>query len=357
MTVSSTNLLADDLDQIVDRTRELWEDLRGQRIFVTGGTGFFGCWLLESLLWANDKLQLGVSVTVLTRDIAAFGVKAPHLVRHAAIRLVAGDVCSFEFPEEVFTYVIHAATASSSTLAKSDPLRMFDTIVSGTTRTLEFARRCSARRVLLTSSGAVYGPQPTTLSHLPEEYSGSPDLTTASSTYAEAKRAAEILCAIYGQQHGVHVSVARCFAFVGPYLPLAEHFAAGNFVRDGLAGGPIHVKGDGTPYRSYLYASDLAVWLWTILLRGRAARAYNVGSETPVRIVDLANLIATLFKPESSVIVAQAPTKHSSGERYVPSTRRAQVELGLTSTVNLEQALARTIDWHRRRLKVTHVDN
>ena len=71
----TANPLADDLDHVLARTGGLWEDLRGARLFVTGGTGFFGCWLLETLLWANDALGLGASVVVLTRNGRAFSRK------------------------------------------------------------------------------------------------------------------------------------------------------------------------------------------------------------------------------------------------------------------------------------------
>lgn len=338
-----SNPLAQDLDYILENTYNLWSELRSQRIFITGGTGFFGCWLLESLIWANDKLGLNAEVVVLTRNYDAFRKKAPHLANHPSIQFIIGDVTSFNFPEGNFSYVIHAATEASAKLNEENPLLMFETIVQGTRHTLEFAKLCQAKKFLLTSSGAVYGKQPSDLTHIPEDYIGAPDPTHAQSAYGEGKRAAEMLCTLYGKQYGFEVKIARCFAFVGPYLPLDTHFAIGNFIRDGLQGGPILVNGDGTPYRSYLYAADLAVWLWKILLKGRSCYPYNVGSDLDLSISRIAHLVAQVFQPQVEVIIAQKPLAGKEAERYVALTNRALSDLGLKSMIGLEDAIKRTI--------------
>jgi nucleoside-diphosphate-sugar epimerase len=336
------NPLAADLDHVLDHTRDLWPELRGERIFITGGTGFFGCWLLESLLWARDRLGLGVQAVVLTRNPAAFLAKAPRLAGHPNVTLLAGDVQTYAFPSGSFSHFIHAATDSSARLNDQNPLRMLDTIVEGTRHALDHAATCGAKRFLLTSSGAVYGKQPPEMAHIPEDYAGAPDPVDPHSAYGEGKRMAEHLCALYAQDSSLEPKIARCFAFVGPYLPLDIHYAIGNFIRDGLRGGPIVVQGDGTPYRSYLYAADLAIWLWTILMRGRTCRPYNVGSEHAVSIAALAEVVARTFRPKLQVQINRRAGPGVSIERYIPSTRRAQTELGLQQAIDLPDAIGRT---------------
>jgi len=340
--------LASDLDHILQHTASLWDELRGKRIFVTGGTGFFGCWLLESFAWANDQLGLDASAWVLTRDPGAFRQKAPHLANHPAIRFHVGDVRSFEFPVSEFSHIIHAATEASATLNEEKPLLMFDTIVEGTRHTLEFARQRGGKKFLLTSSGAVYGKQPPDMAHLPEEYTGGPDPLDPRSAYGEGKRAAETLCTLYARQFGLETKVARGFAFVGPYLPLDLHFAIGNFIRDGLCGGPIQVNGDGTPYRSYLYAADMAIWLWTILFKGESCRPYNVGSEESLSMAELAHAVAQAFTPLADVQIAKTAVPGRAAERYVPSVQRAEHELGLRPVVGLSDSIERTVAGHRK---------
>ncbi|MEI7901515.1 MAG: NAD(P)-dependent oxidoreductase [bacterium] len=340
------NPLAEDLDHVLDHTKDLWEELRGQSIFITGGTGFFGCWLLESFAWANDKLNLGAKALVLTRNPDAFRNKAPHLAAHPAIDFHIGDIKSFDYPKGEFSHVIHAATESSATLNDQNPLAMFDTIVNGTRRALDFACHCGARRFLLTSSGAVYGRQPSEITHVSEDYPGAPSCTDPRSAYGEGKRAAELLCAFYHKQHGLEPVIARCFAFVGPYLPLDAHFAIGNFLRDAMNGGPIRVNGDGTPCRSYLYAADLAVWLWTILMRGESGAAYNVGSEHDMSIATVAEAVAAAFMPRPGITIARHPVPDTPTERYVPAVQRATSELGLRVSIGLADAVARTLNFH-----------
>jgi len=351
VTAATQNPLALDLDHILAHTEGLWEPLRGQNIFVTGGTGFWGRWLLESFAHANAALNLDAGMVVLSRNPESFVTGAPHLAKDPAINFVRGDVRTFtaanvrsrlgaKAPAQ-FTIVIHAATVSIGDPKAEDPLHTVDTIVQGTRAALEFAVEAGAKRFLLASSGAVYGRQPGEMAHVPEEYTGGPDPLNSRSAYGEAKRLGELLCAGYHKQHGLEPVIARGFAFVGPFLPLDAHFAIGNFIRDAIRGGPVHVNGDGTPYRSYLYAADLAIWLWTILLQGTPGRAYNVGSEDARTLHDIAKLVAEVCGTDK-VVVKEKPDLANPPSRHVPSCRRAREELGLQQHIDLTDAIRRT---------------
>lgn len=319
--------------------------LKDTHIFLTGGTGFFGCWLLESLVWLQQEFNLNLKVTVLTRNIASFSQKCPHLMNLSFIHFHQGDIRSFEFPKGQFTHMIHAATEASAQLIAEDPLLMFDVITEGTRRALDFAVHSGISRFLLTSSGAVYGQQAPELTHVSEMDRSSPDPLSPNSAYGEGKRAAEVLCAMYSKHFGLDVMIARCFAFVGPYLPLDTHFAIGNFIRDAMQGGTIQVKGDGTPFRSYMYGADLVVWLWSILAHGKSCRAYNVGSEDEVSISDLAHTVAQVVSSNLKVEIAETTQRIKPPERYVPSTQRAQKELGLKQIFDLKDSIRKTVEW------------
>jgi nucleoside-diphosphate-sugar epimerase len=345
-TIPDTQFPQRDLEEILVDDCNLWEELRDVRLFLTGASGFFGRWLLESLLLANERLKLNVTVFALIRDTAAFARKAPHLADCDALHLLTGDVRDFAFPNGAFTHVVHLAANSDAVTQAADPLGLFAVIVDGTRRVLEFARHAGVKRFLFVSSGAVYGPQPPDLARIPENYQGAADCTNPQSVYGTAKRAAEQLCSLYNSVGLLEISIARAFAFVGPGMPLEGHFAVGNFIRDGIAGGPVKVNGDGTPLRSYLYAADLAWWLWKILLEGAPGRSYNVGGDEIVSIRGLAETVADSFSPCLSVTITRRPEYGKNPERYIPDITRAERELGLSIHIPLKEALRRTIAWH-----------
>lgn len=338
---------SEDLAHVFAHTSGVWEKLRGKRLFLTGGTGFIGKWLLESLLWADRELGLGVDISVLTRDKSRFRTHFSHITSHPNLRMISGDVRSFTGFEEPPDFIIHGAADASAAINRSDPLLMIDTIVHGTRNVLEAAKRQRVPRVLFLSSGAVYGPQPPHITHLSEQHHGGPDVFHAESAYGEAKRMAEMLCSLYHRLWGTETAIARCFAFVGPYLNLDIHFAVGNFIRDGLEGRTITVKGDGTPKRSYLYAADLAIWLWVLLVDGQAGTAYNVGSEEAITIADLARLVAGCFEGGREVQILGTPDPTKPAEQYVPSTSKARKYLNLMQYVGTRAAIQKTIEWHR----------
>lgn len=334
-----------DLDAALDQGGSLWGEFRNARIFMSGGTGFIGTWLLELLKAADLKFELELRVTIMSRNPSSISVKAPHLADYESFQFETGDVLCSKIARGCYTHFIHGATEASAALNERDPLKMFDTILQGTRWGLEFARQNSVTRSLMMSSGAIYGTQPLTVSNVSEEWIGAPSCTDPRAAYAEGKRAAEMLTAIYTKQFGIVTTTARIFSVLGPYLFLDMHFAAGNFIREAIQRRDILVNGSGRASRSYLYASDLALWLLFILQRGIPSKSYNVGSENAISIAELASLTSRLLGGGQVKILGKTDTGWNSG-RYVPDTRIVRSELGVMQTVSLEQAICRTASWN-----------
>ncbi len=327
---------------------EIQEILRNKRIFITGGTGFFGKSILSVLKSFTDQYDLNLKITLLSRDPDDFKRKNPNLVQIPKLSFLKGDLLDFCFPSEIFDFVLHLAAPANATLNITSPLEMFDIVTTGTRRVLDMAVKCKAQKVLLTSSGAAYGTQPTEMTHIPEGYLGAPETNNLLSAYGEGKRYAELLGNLYSQKYGFEHKIARCFAFVGPFLDPHGTFAIGNFIRDAVKGNHIMVGGDGSPFRSYLYSDDLVFWLIKILAHGKNHIPYNVGSDQDLNILSLANEVQKVVNPKLEVRVAQSSDPQKKISRYVPKIDLARKELGLEAWTPLAPAIKLTAEYYKK---------
>lgn len=310
-------------------------------IFVTGGTGFFGRALLRH--WAKcPGLQFdSARYTILSRAPLAFRNRFGSLLQDLDVELVSGDVQRPDtLPVGNYSHILHSAADSTIGL-RLTPLQRFGQIVEGTRNVLNLAVRAGVKRVLFTSSGGVYGPQPMDLAAIPESYLGMADPLNTQNAYSVGKRMAEHLAALYSEKYGIEIVIARCFAFVGPDLPLDAHFAIGNFMRDALAGRDVVVMADGSALRTYLDQRDLANWLSTMLLSGRSQQAYNVGSNEVISIAELAALVAKLAGTGSQVRVLGQTTSGQAAQRdrFIPDISLAEKELGLRVKHQLRESI------------------
>jgi nucleoside-diphosphate-sugar epimerase len=309
------------------------------RLFLTGGTGFFGRSLLALLALLNEEGH-EIEVTVLTRNVQRFLDREPAYREAPWLSFCVEDVRDFVGPGEKFDFLIHGATSPSE---QDQPLDLFDTMVIGGKRVLDWAIRADVQRILLIGSGAQYGALPAGAEYFREDFNLACDSTKASSAYGEGKRAVETMAAIYRQVYGLEAVFARCFTFVGPGLPLAE-YAIGNFIRDALSSERISVKGDGTALRSYLYSADLAVWLLVLLLRGEPGQAYNVGSDQEISIAELAGLVGRLLAPDKPITIQREPDPNILRNRYLPCIEKAR-QLGLAPWTPLDLAIRQTAEF------------
>ena len=293
------------------------------RIFVTGGTGFFGKTILDYLKRHPD-FRAGDEWMILSRDPERFQSRnAALLDQGRKIGFVTGDVRDF-CAEGRYDEIIHAATAAVTTMADDE---MTSTIVEGTRHVLDFAKSSGAKKILLTSSGAVYGPQTAPV--------GEDAPCNPVTAYGKGKLEAERMCV----ESGLDAKIVRCFAFTGPYLNRDIHYAIGNFIRDCLAGEPIIIKGDGTPQRSYLYADDLVEWLFAVLDRGVSGCPYNVGSPEGLSIREVAERVRAALGTKNDIRVLGVSVPSTPPSVYVPDVSRAVRELGLRDTVDLTTAV------------------
>ena len=334
----------EDLDYIFHNTKDIWESLRGKSIFLTGGTGFFGKWLLESFIYVNEKLGLNAKIISLSRNPEPFIKEYPFYNEHKnSVRFVKGDILTYDFKiDEEVQFIIHAATAASDSLNKNNPLLMMDTITLGTRNVLDFALTQPIESFIFISSGAVYGKQPFDLSNIQETDSFKIDINNSNAAYSEGKRIAELYCSTYFEKNNLPVKIARCFAFVGPYLPLNTHFAIGNFINNVIKNEDIVITGDGSTTRSYMYASDLSIAIWKILLIGNNNKPYNVGVDKAYSLKEIALMLKKKYGNEVQILNMN---KNLPKNIYVPNIDTLINELKIKHFVQIEEAIQKTINF------------
>jgi nucleoside-diphosphate-sugar epimerase len=341
----------EDLDFALERTEDLWSRYAGARLVITGGTGFIGRWLVELALRANEVFGSGVSVGIVTRNAVRSTSRLPHIFSRpdAHVIEIELDEPTDHRPFGGMDLCIHAATEVPAPAFGRGVVADYDSIVLGTRRTLEAAHANGATRFLLTSTGSIYGAVLHGTANVAETYNGAPGLLNSGFPYGNAKRAAEWFTSASATP-GFATTIARIFTPIGPGLPLDGPFAAGNFVRDAIARQPIVIQGDVRTLRSYLYTADLAVWLMRILVDGKPGEAYNVGSEHPVTIGQLAETVAQLTNGTVQAI-GDSSGNENHVQRYIPNTHKARHELNLEQYHSLEDAVIKTITWTRRQYR------
>lgn len=320
------------------------------KLLIIGGTGFFGKSFIDAFnrdlldSWNIDE------IIIMARNIEDFKKRYPQLLSRR-ISFLEGDIASARNLPYA-DYVIHAAASSDARNYLASPASERLNIIAGTLNYCELAKKFHRKsKIVYVSSGAVYGTQPNDLKKIPEDFVflDAEKLPENKRDYAYAKRDSEKaiidLCLI-----GLNVSIARCFAFIGPWLPLDQHFAIGNFINDGLNNRKIKVIAKYKVYRSYMYADDLVEWLMTIADKSNPSNPiYNVGSDQEILMNDLASKIGDFFHQETDML----PHSSDDVDIYIPDISRAIKDLKLHLKYNLDEAISSTVETIKKNLANT----
>lgn len=314
-------------------------------LLIIGGTGFFGKSILDCFQRGMLKPWSIDHVVAMSRNAERLKEEAPSLLS-SDVELLSADIAKTDYLPQA-DFVIHAAASSDARDYLKSPLKERQNILAGVLNYCKLARIFHQKsKILYVSSGAVYGTQPPELEMISESYQflDAEDIPEGKRDYACAKRDAEKVFVELGES-GLNVSVARCFAFVGQWLPLDQHFAIGNFIADGLSGRNINVKANHRVYRSYMHADDLVEWLMAIASASSSkCPVWNVGSEENILIDELAHVVGRYCE----VTNAKSNYLIDKIDRYVPSTENARRDLGVVIKLNLSTAISKTIEAIKR---------
>ena len=345
MKQSPYSLIAQWTDELAGVQPIDWSRMDGGRLLLTGCTGPFGMWILNRISRAceHEGLELG-ETTVVTRHAASAAPWLSLLSPRCRLRVVECDIRQIDTLQLEPTHVIHGATTNArETSAGANPEAKFETVVDGTRALTRLLREREQVDILYLSSGIAYGINSEAL--IKEADMGAPYTLDCAAALGHAKRAAEFLLACHSARTGSRVTIARCFSFSGPGIPLDIHYALGNFIAQALYSDEIIIKGHGTEVRSYMHLGDMALWIATFLARKfdqPNTSMFNVGSDQNITIEDLAKTVANTLNPKSTIKILKSDTLNKSGNRnqsYVPSLSKAKSELRLDIWTPLEKSI------------------
>ena len=333
-----------------DGILESLSPLVGRTLAVTGGTGFLGTWIAESVAALNDNHGFRITLHLYGRAPQTWQERVPHLSAREDIEVRQGDVRTpMDFPSTC-DFIIHAAGTPDNRVHASDALRVYQTAVFGANNVLDAATKLDGiNRFLLVSSGLVSAPPSDGQGYVEEAFTVH-DPNSFHLAYVDSKRASENLAAIYRSEFRLPVVIARPYTFMGPYQPLDRPWALNNFIRDALMRGEIRLQGDGLVRRSFLYGSDAAAWTLAALVKGSVGKAYNIGSGRPLPLKQAAESIADAVGPHVRISYRNLPPNQQRHNDFYPDNTRAASELTVTEAIPFEEGLVKTVHWYKARL-------
>jgi nucleoside-diphosphate-sugar epimerase len=359
---SLQDLVGRDLDYVCENLRDEFGAMAGRRVLMTGGAGFLGYYMVQSVLHWNDRARADQRIAMTVFDNYIRGVPA-------WLEALGGreDLTQTRFdirhplpdPMPEFDYIIHAAGIASPIYYRAHPLETMDANIDGLRRLLEYAR---ARRdsghnfsgFIFYSSSEIYGDPAPDMIPTPEDYRGNVSCTGPRACYDESKRYGETLCVVFAKHYGVPVRMVRPFNNYGPGLKISDRRVIPDFARDVMAGRDIVMLSDGKPMRTFCYVADAVVGYYKALVRGRAGEPYNIGVDRPeISMKDLAGRVVStardLFGYSGRVVSGESGESDylvDNPNRRCPDMTKSNTELGYHPTILVDEGLRRSLTWY-----------
>ena len=359
---SAQDVVNNDLEYIYENLMEEFAGIEGKRMLITGGAGFLGYYLVQSILYRNDRVDSSRQIHLTVYDNYVRGVPdwLKELQNNENLTLVRHDI-AYPLPRDVddFHYIIHAASIASPIYYRKYPIETMNANVNGLRFLLEYCMRQKdsgkpVEAFLFYSSSEVYGdPTPENIP-TPETYNGNVSCTGPRACYDESKRYGETLCVNFARQHDLPIKITRPFNNFGPGLKITDRRVLPDFVRDVLKGRDIVLYSDGSPTRTFCYVADAVVGHFKVLLKGSKGEPYNIGADNPeISMAELADRVISisqdLFGYRGKMMKQRSGEKDyltDNPNRRCPQISKARSELGYEPKIPLAEGLKRSLLWY-----------
>ena len=359
---SLQDLLDRDLDYVSSNLKDEFSRMAGKRVLMTGGAGFLGYYMVQSVLHWNQRVAPAQRIHMTVFDNYVRGVPAwlEAMRGRPDLTMVRHDI-RLPLPEPMpeFEYIIHAAGIASPTYYRAYPLETMDANIDGLRRLLEYARARRDRKqefsgFIFYSSSEIYGDPAPDAIPTPEDYRGNVSCTGPRACYDESKRYGETLCVVFAKYYGVPARIVRPFNNSGPGLKISDRRVIPDFARDVMAGRDIVMLSDGSPTRTFCYVADAVVGYYKALVRGRDGEPYNIGIERPeISMKDLAERIVStardLFDYSGRVVMKASDEQDyliDNPNRRCPDMTKSNHDLDYHPTILVDEGLRRSLSWY-----------
>ncbi len=302
-------------------------------ILITGGAGFVCSHLADKLYKKNHNLIL------LDNLLTGKMKNIEHLVGNESVKFIEHDVQNHIEVSDDVDFVLHFASAASPVAYQENPINTLKAGSIGTINTLGFAKVKKAD-YLLASTSEIYGDPE--VSPQNEEYWGNVNPNGERSMYDEAKRFAEAATATYSRTYNLNTKIVRIFNTYGPRMQLNDGRVVTNFIVQALKNENITIYGDGSQTRSFSYVDDTVDGI-IALMESSHNEVFNIGNPNEITVNELASIIIKLTNSKSVIINKTLPQDDPKQRR--PDITKAMNLLNWKPEINLEDGLAKTIDW------------
>ncbi|MEL3958755.1 NAD-dependent epimerase/dehydratase family protein [Caldifermentibacillus hisashii] len=323
-----------------------WEKLEGKVLLICGATGMIGSFLVDLLMYRNDKFNNNCKVIAMGRNISRLESRFSYYKNDKRFVFISQDINNpiLEFGDVDF--IIHAASNTHPVAYSTDPIGTLTTNIIGTYNLLNYSVSHKAERFLFVSSVEIYGENRGDTEKFSEDYLGYIDCNTLRAGYPESKRAGEALCQAFIKQMGLDIVIARASRTYGPTMLKSDTKAISQFIKNGVLKEDIVLKSKGSQYYSYTYVADCVSGLLTILFKGNCGEAYNIADDNSnISLRDLAKLISEYA---GTSVIYDKPNNlekegYSKATKAVLDSEKLQ-KMGWKAKYDIEEGVNRTLE-------------